>query len=274
MDYLEKSGPSRAQMRAAPCRPQERHRHRHALQHRSAVLDRVRGFRRVRTSSRYAWGDDYHTVADASPRRAGGLDAREHPSHSKRHLTSTPGPFRSASSRSMRESAGLARTAASSIPNSALSFFSSEIICSLPLGRTAPAFDQCGTCTLCIEACPTQALVAQGFSTPAVHLVSHHRTARPIYPIELKFGRRHACLRLRRVSGGVPVQCRRARQPRPAWLPRRLGSAARWTSSCKCRTRTAVALWRQRDDARPQGGPAPEHRGGCRECRNARKIGR
>ena len=26
----------------------------------------------------------------------------------------------------------------------------------------APAFDQCGTCTLCIEACPTHAIVAPG----------------------------------------------------------------------------------------------------------------
>ncbi len=40
--------------------------------------------------------------------------------------------------------------------------FLSEIICSLPLEVDAPAFDQCGTCTLCIEACPTRAIVAPG----------------------------------------------------------------------------------------------------------------
>ncbi len=33
------------------------------------------------------------------------------------------------------------------------------VLCSLPLDADAPGVDQCGTCTLCLEACPTQALV-------------------------------------------------------------------------------------------------------------------
>jgi len=40
--------------------------------------------------------------------------------------------------------------------------FLAEIICSLPLPVDAPSLDQCGTCTLCLEACPTQAIVAPG----------------------------------------------------------------------------------------------------------------
>ena len=37
--------------------------------------------------------------------------------------------------------------------------FLSEIICSLELGIDEPATDQCGSCTLCLEACPTGAIV-------------------------------------------------------------------------------------------------------------------
>ena len=34
------------------------------------------------------------------------------------------------------------------------------IVCSLPLAPDSPGLDQCGTCTLCIEACPTGAFAA------------------------------------------------------------------------------------------------------------------
>ena len=40
--------------------------------------------------------------------------------------------------------------------------FLGEIICNLPLECDEPALDQCGTCTLCIEACPTHAIVGDG----------------------------------------------------------------------------------------------------------------
>jgi epoxyqueuosine reductase len=36
--------------------------------------------------------------------------------------------------------------------------FLSEIVCTLPLQPDPPALDQCGTCTLCVEACPTGAI--------------------------------------------------------------------------------------------------------------------
>jgi epoxyqueuosine reductase len=40
--------------------------------------------------------------------------------------------------------------------------FLGVVVCSLALDVDPPALDRCGTCTLCIDACPTKALVAPG----------------------------------------------------------------------------------------------------------------
>ena len=112
--------------------------------------------------ARYAWGDDYHRVL---MRRMDALVAWMHEVH--------PDPFEAApyvdtgpvQERVFAQHAGIGwigKNCCVINPELGSFVFLSEIICSLALPFDSPSLDQCGTCTLCLEACPTQALVAPG----------------------------------------------------------------------------------------------------------------
>ena len=109
--------------------------------------------------SRYAWGADYHAVV--GERTAALLDWMRHAS---------PAPFEArpyvdtgpVQERVYAQRAGLGWIGKNScLINAELGswLFLSEIICTLPLDTDPPALDQCGACTLCLEACPTGAIV-------------------------------------------------------------------------------------------------------------------
>ncbi|HEX5474377.1 MAG TPA: tRNA epoxyqueuosine(34) reductase QueG [Vicinamibacterales bacterium] len=109
--------------------------------------------------ARYAWGDDYHEVVRT---RMEQLVAwmREHaaePFDARAYVDTGP-----VQERLYGQYAGLGwvgkNTCLINIERGSW-FFLSEIICSLPLEPDAPAVDQCGSCTLCLDACPTGALV-------------------------------------------------------------------------------------------------------------------
>jgi epoxyqueuosine reductase len=111
--------------------------------------------------ARYAWGDDYHVVIEERLRQlverlrrvAGdGFEARAYVD---------TGPVLE---RVYAQYAGLGWIGKNTClinPDLGSWIFLAEIICSLPLEPDAPAVDQCGTCTLCLDACPTGALVDQ-----------------------------------------------------------------------------------------------------------------
>ena len=52
-------------------------------------------------------------------------------------------------------------------------FFLAEIICDLPLLCDDPIRDHCGTCTRCIDACPTQAISPEGYFLDASRCISY-----------------------------------------------------------------------------------------------------
>ena len=109
--------------------------------------------------ARYAWGDDYHVVIEHRLARlveclrgaAGdGFDARAYVD---------TGPVQE---RVYAQHAGLGWIGKNTClinPDLGSWIFLAEIICNQPLEADAPAVDQCGTCTLCLDACPTGALV-------------------------------------------------------------------------------------------------------------------
>jgi epoxyqueuosine reductase len=109
--------------------------------------------------ARYAWGDDYHAVIQARMdmlvawmRERGGLDLEA------RAYVDT-GPVQE---RVYAQHAGLGWIGKNTCvinPELGSWLFLSEIICSLPLEADAPALDQCGTCRLCLDSCPTGAIV-------------------------------------------------------------------------------------------------------------------
>ena len=112
--------------------------------------------------ARYAWGDDYHAVIQ---RRMDALVVwmrdRCGESLEARAYVDT-GPVQE---RVYAQYAGLGWIGKNTCvinPELGSWIFLSEIICNLDLAPDAPAPDQCGTCTLCLEACPTGALTAPG----------------------------------------------------------------------------------------------------------------
>ncbi|MEP7323006.1 MAG: tRNA epoxyqueuosine(34) reductase QueG [Saprospiraceae bacterium] len=52
-------------------------------------------------------------------------------------------------------------------------FFLAEIICDLDLQPDIPIHDHCGTCTRCIDACPTEAIDSRGYVLKADQCISY-----------------------------------------------------------------------------------------------------
>ena len=110
--------------------------------------------------SRYAWGQDYHSVMRAALERMVQKLTEEQPFDWKICVDTAP-----LLERSFARLAGLGWIGKNTcLINEPLGswFFLGEIVTSLDLTPGTPPPDRCGTCTRCIEACPTQAIVPEG----------------------------------------------------------------------------------------------------------------
>lgn len=109
--------------------------------------------------SRYAWGDDYHDIVREGLGRLAGLLG----SHEWKICVDTSPLLE----RSWARAAGLGWIGRNTcLINEPLGswFFLGELLTSLEIPPDRPPPDRCGSCTACIQACPTNALVSVGGS--------------------------------------------------------------------------------------------------------------
>jgi epoxyqueuosine reductase len=112
--------------------------------------------------ARYAWGDDYHDLIGGrlDALLAWMREAADEPFDALRYVDTGP-----VQERVYAQHAGLGWIGKNTCvinPQLGSWLFLGEIVCSLALETDGPGFDQCGTCTLCLDACPTQAIVGPG----------------------------------------------------------------------------------------------------------------
>lgn len=118
----------------------------------------IEGFNNFKIS-KYAYGEDYHEVIKEILREmVTELQEEIGEFNFRIFVDSAPVLERSWARKS---GIGWVGKNANLITKQAGSFyFLAEIICDLELDEDSPTTDHCGTCTRCIDACPTQAIVA------------------------------------------------------------------------------------------------------------------
>ena len=119
--------------------------------------------------SRYAWGEDYHGVVRRGLER---LVERMPGGHEYKICVDTAPLLE----RSYAREAGLGWIGKNScLINQQIGswIFLGEVLTSLELAPDAPPPDRCGSCTRCIDACPTQAIPPEGYQLDARRCISY-----------------------------------------------------------------------------------------------------
>jgi len=118
--------------------------------------------------SRYAWGDDYHAVMRA---RLENVDRQlRQLTNCETKICIDTAPLLE---RPLARAAGLGWIGKNTClinQQQGSWFFLGELLTSLELETGAPPPDRCGSCTRCIDACPTAAIVPTGHHSPAWEL--------------------------------------------------------------------------------------------------------
>jgi epoxyqueuosine reductase len=112
--------------------------------------------------SRYAWGDDYHTVLRRGLEAVANRLSDDIGSNFESRIAVDTAPLLE---RSLARQAGLGWIGKNTClinQHAGSWFFLGELLLSLDLQPDTPPADRCGSCTRCIDACPTHAIVQSG----------------------------------------------------------------------------------------------------------------
>jgi epoxyqueuosine reductase len=173
--------------------------------------------------ARYAWGDDYHDVIGARMNALLDWMRERSPETFDARVYVDTGPVQE---RVYAQHAGIGWIGKNTCvirPGIGSWIFLAEIICSLPLAVDAPSLDQCGTCTLCLEACPTQAITAPGVldSTRCISYLTIEKRGDIPAPLDAALGSHvygcDICQEVCPWNAVAPASDDAAWQPRPAW---------------------------------------------------------
>ncbi len=131
--------------------------------------------------AKYAWGDDYHKVLKKRLHRICNALEETYPGHTYRATTDTAPIFE----RELATRAGLGWTGKHTLminPRHGSYFLLGTIVTTLPMQTSeiagfpaplGPPTDHCGSCTRCIDACPTDAIAPEGYSLDARRCISY-----------------------------------------------------------------------------------------------------
>ena len=197
--------------------------------------------------SRYAWGDDYHDVLKARLEALLGWMRTQWPAPFEARAYVDTGPVQE---RVFAQYAGLGWVGKNTcLINAEVGswLFLAVIVSTLPLEADTEGLEQCGSCTRCLEACPTGALVEPGVldsNRCLSYLTIEHRTALPES--------------LRAALGAHVYGCDICQEVCPYNSTPPMSADAAWQARPGLRQPTLLDLWRRSDaDLRRlvKGGP-------------------
>jgi epoxyqueuosine reductase len=157
-----------------------------ALAYPSKMNQRVEGKRGERRGffSRASWGQDYHHILRDKLKKLEEFILSKVPESRVKSMVDTG----ELSDRAVAERAGIGwsgKNCAIITPEFGSYVYLGEMITSIPFEPDTPMEDQCGTCTKCLEACPTGALV-QGGQINAQHCISFLTQTKELIPDEFR----------------------------------------------------------------------------------------